>query len=176
MAIPSEDSAIRTDPRNVGSGRTGAWWSRLAVGFVAGFLSVAIVTSGLIEILHAAGVVPGPGWNFAAVPPFGVPQTVSFAFWGGVWGIVYVLLEPRLSRHLGWALGGIVFGAVLPLSVGLFIVPALKAMPIGPGLVPSMLALMAFLHGVFGLSIAVFFRIGQRALHATSPSHATRHV
>jgi hypothetical protein len=63
---------------------------------------------------------------------------------------------------------------VLPLSVGLFIVPALKAMPIGPGLVPSMLALMAFLHGIFGLSIAVFFRIGRRALHAASISQATR--
>lgn len=156
--------------------QSGGPWRRLALGFVAGFLAVAIVTSGLIEILHAAGVVPGPGWNFAAVPPFGVPQSLSFAFWGGVWGIVYVLLEPILARQLGWVLGGIVFGVVLPLSVGLFLVPALKAMPIAPGLAPSMVAIMAFLHGIFGLSIAALFRVGERALDGGAASRAARHA
>lgn len=140
--------------------RADNFWARTAAGFVAGFLSVLVVTSGVIEILHATGIAPFAGWSFAPVPPFGVPRSLSFAFWGGVWGVVYMVLEPRLTRHLGWWLGGVVFGVVLPLSVGLFVVPALQAMPIRPGLAPSMLALMVFLHALFGLSVAIIYRVG----------------
>ncbi|MGE5145098.1 MAG: hypothetical protein ACM3N5_00035, partial [Candidatus Eiseniibacteriota bacterium] len=120
-------------------------WKRLVVGFIAGALAVLIVTTNLIEILYAAHVVPGPGWNFTPVPPLGVPQSLSFGFWGGIWGVLYALGEPRLSRHLGWGLGGIVFGVVLPFLVGVLLVPVLKAMPVRPGLAPSLLVLMAFL-------------------------------
>jgi hypothetical protein len=140
--------------------RTNNFWVRAAAGFIAGFLSVLVVISAVIEILHAAGIIPFAGWNFAPVPPFGVPRSLSFAFWGGVWGVVYMALEPRLTRHLAWWLGGVVFGVVLPLSVGLFLVPALQAMPIRPGLAPSMLVLMVFLHALFGLSVAILYRIG----------------
>ena len=134
--------------------------ARCAMGFVAGALAVLVVTTNLIEILYAAGIVPGPGWNLAPVPPFDVPQSLSFGFWGGMWGVVYALLEPRLTRHLGWWLGGVIFGVVLPLLFGQLLVPALKAMPIRPGLAPSMLALMAFLHALFGFATAAFLRLG----------------
>jgi hypothetical protein len=142
--------------------------TRIVAGFIAGFLSVLVVTSGVIEILHATGLIPFAGWSFAPVPPFGVPRSLSFAFWGGVWGVVYALLEPRLRRHLGWWLGGVVFGVVLPLSIGLFVVPALQAMPIRPGLAPSMLVLMVFLHALFGLSVATIYRAGLHRLGRTA--------
>ena len=88
--------------------------TRLVVGFVAGFLSVLTFQSGLIAILHAAGAIPFAPWRMTPVPPFGVPQSLSAAFWGGLWGVAYALLEPRLSARLGWWLGGLAFGAVLP--------------------------------------------------------------
>ena len=93
------------------------------------------------------------------VPPFGVPQSISAACWGGLWGVVYAVLEPRLTALLGWWLGGIVFG-VLPLLVNWFVVPPLKGMPIGAGFAPKMALLEIVLHAVFGLGIAIVFRLG----------------
>jgi hypothetical protein len=59
--------------------------TRLMAGFIAGFLSVLIFSSGMIAILYAAGApVPFAPWNMAPVPPFGVPQSISAAFWGGL--------------------------------------------------------------------------------------------
>src|SRR3712207_8500337 len=79
---------------------------RLLLGFLAGFLSVLIFQSGLVAVLHAAGAVPSAPWSLAPVPPFGVPRSLSAAFWGGLWGVAYALLEPRLTARLGWWPGG----------------------------------------------------------------------
>src|SRR4051794_33246547 len=79
--------------------------TRLVVGFVAGFLSVLTFQSGLIALFYAAGAVPFAPWRMTPVPPFGVPQSLSAAFWGGLWGIAYALLEPRLTARLGSWLG-----------------------------------------------------------------------
>jgi hypothetical protein len=153
--VPTPQSAtIRRAP--VGAGN---FWTRLAAGFVAGFLAVLIFSSSAIAVLHTAALFPMPGWSLMPVPPFGVPQSLVSGFWGGLWGVAYALLEPRLTKRLGWWSGGLVFG-VLPLAVFLFVVPALKGMPIGPGLVPSMVVLFVFLHAVFGLGTAIFFRLG----------------
>jgi hypothetical protein len=134
--------------------------TRLIVGFVAGFLSVSIVVNGLIAILHAAGIVPFAPWNTMPMPPWGAPQFLSDAFWGGLWGIAYALLEPRLTARLGWWPGGLVFGAV-PLLVQWFVVFPLKGMAIAGGFVPSMMVLGIVLHAVFGLGTAIIFRLGR---------------
>ena len=55
--------------------------------FLAGFASTFIFHQGLIAILHAAGTIPRVPYSFAPTAPFGIPQVVSLAFWGGVWGI-----------------------------------------------------------------------------------------
>src|SRR3954451_8680744 len=110
--------------------------TRLVVGFVAGFLSVLTFQSGLIAILHALGAIPLAPWRMTPVPPFGVPQSLSAAFWGGLWGIAYALLEPRLTARLGWWLGGLAFGAVLPGLVLWGVGLALKGQPVGGGFAP----------------------------------------
>src|SRR5690349_20755195 len=80
------------------------------VGFVAGFSSVLIFSNGAIAILHEAGIVPFAPWNMAAASLFGLPQVLSDAFWGGLWGVIYALIEPRLTARLGsWWSGGLVF-------------------------------------------------------------------
>src|SRR5829696_3838486 len=85
--------------------------TRLVAGFIAGFLSVLTLQSGLIAIFYVAGApVPFAPWSMAPVPPFGVPQSLSAAFWGGLWGMVYAFLEPRLTARLGWWSGGLAFG------------------------------------------------------------------
>ena len=135
--------------------------TRLIVGFIAGSLSVLIFSSGLIAIFYAAGAaVPLAPWSMAPVPPFGVPQSFSAAFWGGLWGVAYAFLEPRLTARLGWWSGGLVFGAVLPVLVLWFVVMPLKGLAIGGGFALSRVLLEIVLHAVFGLGTAIMFRLG----------------
>jgi hypothetical protein len=56
--------------------------------FLAGALSVLVFQMGVAAILHAAGILSNAPYSLAPTAPFGVPQTVSSAFWGGLWGIV----------------------------------------------------------------------------------------
>jgi hypothetical protein len=68
------------------------------------------------------------------VPPLGVPKTLSLAFWAGLWGLVYALLERRLTALLGWWAGGLAFG-LLPLAVYWFVVLPLKGFGIGAAII-----------------------------------------
>src|SRR5690348_11547240 len=147
--------------------------TRLVVGFVAGFVSVLTFQSGLIAILHAAGALPFAPWRMTPVPPLGVPQSLSAAFWGGLWGVAYALLEPRLSARLGWWPGGLVFGAVLPVLVLWFVVLPLKGQPVGGGFAsPSRVLLTVVIHAAFGLGTAVIFRLGLRLAGRRASSRA----
>lgn len=135
---------------------------RLAIGFVAGFISVLVFSSGAIALYQAAGFpVPFPAWTMAPVPPFGVPQTLSAAFFGGLWGVAYAAVEPRLTARLGWLVGGIAFGA-LPLLVLWFVVFPLKGIPVGGGFTAYGVQQGIVLHAAFGLGLAIFFRIVRR--------------
>src|SRR3546814_3470874 len=83
--------------------------------------------------LQAAGVAfPFAAWSLEPVPPLAVPRSLSAAFWGGLWGVVYALLEPKLTARLGWLAGGLVFGA-LPVLVLWFVVLPLQGLPVGGG-------------------------------------------
>lgn len=139
--------------------------ARLATGFAAAFLTVLTVQSAAIAAFHAAGApAPFPPWSMAPVPPLGVPQTLSAAFWGGLWGVAYALLEPRLTARLGgWWRGGLAFGA-LPLLVLWFVALPLKGLPVGGGFAPAGVLVAVVLHAVFGLGTAAFFRAGQGLL------------
>lgn len=144
--------------------------TRLTVGFIAGFLSVLIFSSGLIALLHAMGAaVPFAPWSMAPVPPFGVPQTISAAFWGGLWGVFYAFLEPRLTARFGWWLGGVVFGVALPLFLLWFVVFPLKGLPIGGGFTLPGVFKGIVLHAGFGVGAAIVFRIGSRLAARSRP-------
>ena len=135
--------------------------ARILTGFIAGFLSVLTFQSLVIAILHAAGIIPFGAWSMMPVPPFGVPQAFSGAFWGGLWGIVYTWLEPGLTARVGWWIGGLLFGAVFPVLVLLFIVFPLKGGPVGGSAGLAGVPLIVVIHAVFGLGTAIFFRLGR---------------
>ena len=59
------------------------------LGFIAGALGVLIFHQGFVAILHVAGGLPIAPYSFAPTHPFNVPQVLSLAFWGGVWGIEF---------------------------------------------------------------------------------------
>src|SRR5258708_9704662 len=101
--------------------------TRLALGFVAGFLATLTFHQIGIWILHAVGYIPFAAWGTAPKPPFGVPSVISLSFWGGVWGIIFVLIEPWLRRSPGgdWV-GAPRVGAIVPALGLMFVVFPLR--------------------------------------------------
>jgi hypothetical protein len=134
--------------------------TRLFLGFVAGFLSHLIFQGAFGSILYAAHLVPSLPWDVTPVPPLGIPKTLSLGFWAGLWGLTYVLLERRLTAHLSWWLGGLVFGLALPLMVHWFVVLPLKGFGVGGGFHLARMPIEVGFHAVFGIGTAIIYRIG----------------
>ncbi len=67
-------------------------------GFIAGFASVLVFHQGMLALLHAAGVTPSMPFMMQPTQPFGMPQVWSLAFWGGVWGVLFVWVVGHLPQ------------------------------------------------------------------------------
>jgi hypothetical protein len=131
--------------------------TRLLFGFIAGFIATLVFHQIGLLLLHFVGMTPGMPYNMHRVAPFGVPQFISLAFWGGVWGIVFVLVERVIARSPGgYWVGAIIFGAVFPTAVSWFIVAPLKGLPVGYGFRYPGLLVGPIVNGLWGLGTAVF--------------------
>ncbi|MFZ3238259.1 MAG: hypothetical protein WA184_23165 [Stellaceae bacterium] len=131
--------------------------TRLVFGFVAGFAATLVFHQLGVLGLHVAGLIPNLPYNMHPVPPFGVPQFLSLAFWGGVWGIVFVLAERVIARSPGgcWA-GAVIFGAVFPTGFSWLVVAPLKHLPLGYGFRFPGLLVGPIVNGLWGLGTALF--------------------
>jgi hypothetical protein len=125
--------------------------------FIAGFLATLIFHQGLLAALHAAGASPRPAFNMTAVPPLGVPQVISLAFWGGLWAIAMAYAFKDLSGGSYW-LWWTVIGAIAPSIVALFVVFPLKGMPMAGGWDPKLIIGALLLNGAWGFGTALFLR------------------
>src|SRR5437763_16009307 len=79
--------------------------------FAAGCISVLLFQMGALAILHALSV-PGAGapFPYGATKPLSVPQIWSFAFWGGIWGIVFGAIEQRFPKGPMYYVASFLFG------------------------------------------------------------------
>jgi hypothetical protein len=93
------------------------------------------------------------------VPPLGVPRSISLAFWAGLWGLIYAMVEEHLTVRFGWWAGGLVFG-VLPLLGHWFVALPLKGLGLGGGFDPARMPIEIAFHLVFGIGVAILFRSG----------------
>ena len=109
----------------------------LILAFIAGFCSVLIFHQGILSILHALGVTPATPFPYGPTKPFGLPQIWSLAFWGGVWGILFALVNRSFPGGAGYWLLSLIFGAIEPTLVAWFVVLPLKGLPGGGGWKPS---------------------------------------
>ena len=137
---------------------------RALFGFVAGAIAVLIFHQGAWAALHLAGLMPPP-YPMSPVPPFSVPLTVDFCFWGGVWGLLYGLALPKLTMP-PW-LSGLLLG-VLAMLVLWFVVSPIKGRPIASGWVPRAMLNTLIIHGVWGIGVGLIMqlmsaRVPQRA-------------
>jgi hypothetical protein len=128
--------------------------------FLAGFASTLIFHQGLIAILHAIGFIPRVPYSFALTAPFQIPQVISLAFWGGVWGILLWLVIRRME-HLKYWLTALVFGALLPSIVAWFVVFPLKGQPVAGGWKLANLMTALLLNGTWGIGVALLMKISR---------------
>ncbi len=130
----------------------------LLFGFIAGFLSTLIFHQLTLALLWNIGLAPFGPFSLAATKPFGVPAVFSLAFWGGIWGMVLVLIQGRFPRK-GYWLSVFMFGAILTSLVALCLVLPLKGKPLGGGWHPSLLLTAFLINGAWGIGTALIFRI-----------------
>jgi len=93
------------------------------------------------------------------VPPFGVPSVISLSFWGGVWGIILVLIFDRFRGAAYW-IWSIVFGAIAPTLVAAFVVAPLKHQPMPH--TAAMAAIGLTVNAAWGFGTALFYRLFSR--------------
>lgn len=134
--------------------RSGA---RLILGFGAAFFATLTFHQIGLGALHLLGLTQAVPWPVKPVPPFGVPAVISLAFWGGLWGVVLVLVEPWLGRSPGgYWVGAVLFGAIFPTLVAWFVVFPLKGLPAAGGFHFPGILVGPIVNGLWGLGTAIF--------------------
>lgn len=126
--------------------------------FLAGFLSTLTFHQGILALLYAAGLAPFQPYSMRPTFPLGVPQVLSLAFWGGLWGIVLWLAVRALRAWRYWVFST-ALGAVAPTIVALFLVFPLKGQPVAGGWRPSIILGALILNGAWGVGVALICRL-----------------
>jgi hypothetical protein len=130
----------------------------LALAFVAGALAVPIFHQILLLLFYLAGIVPFRPFDMSPTKPLGVPALVSISFWGGVWGVVFVLTLPRWFRGTAYWIAAAIVGGVALTLVFMFVVWPLKV----GGLPPDMVGLFIIgflLNAAWGIGWALFLAL-----------------
>lgn len=133
--------------------------TRLALGFVAGFAAVFIFHQTTLGLLHAVGLTAARPYVFAPVPPIHAPRVISSAFWGGVWGILFTLVERHVARGVGYWIASFVAGSVALSLVAWFVVSPLKGAPVAAGWRPSAMITGLLVNGAWGVGTALLFQL-----------------
>jgi hypothetical protein len=87
----------------------------LLIGFIAGAIATITVHEAINFVLLKAGLFPREPWSMTPAAVTGVPQIVSAAFWGGIWGSIFAaFVGGGVSR-------GALFGILGPALLGVFL-------------------------------------------------------
>ena len=135
---------------------------KLVIGFGAGFLAVLVFHQPMLALLTAIGLAKASVYAMDPSAPFGVPRVISLAFWGGIWGIVFALVEWRIPRGARYWVYAFVFGAIFPTLVAWFVVAPLKAQPVAGGWQASRMLTGLLINGAWGLGTALFLALGMK--------------
>ena len=137
---------------------------KLIVGFVTGFIAVLLFHQPALALLTQLGVAKAATYSLSATAPFGVPQVVSLSFWGGVWGVVFALVEHRVPRGGRYWVYAFLFGAIFPTLVAWFVVAPMKGLPMAGGWQASRMFTAFVINGAWGLGNALLLALGLRRL------------
>jgi hypothetical protein len=133
--------------------------TRLASGFIAGFLATLVFHDAVVALLWSMGFAPVVPFPMAHTHPFGVPAFLSLAFWGGVWGMLFALVEFRFPHGAAYWVTAFLFGAYLPSLVAFLIVLPLKGKPMGGGWHLPLLVTAFMSNGAWGVGTGAILRM-----------------
>jgi hypothetical protein len=126
---------------------------RALLGFTAAVISVLTFHQAMWAVLHAIGIMPPAPYPMNPTPPLGVPLILSLCFWGGLYGLVFGAVLPRLPPAPMWLLGlGL---GLLAAVVGWFVVAPIKGQPAASGFVPVRMLVSVLINGVWGIGVGV---------------------
>jgi hypothetical protein len=133
--------------------------TRAILGFVAAAISVLTFHQAMWEALHVLALpglaMPAP-YPTDPIAPLGIPRILNLCFWGGLYGIAFGLVLPRLTAPI-WMWG---FGmGVIAALVGLLLVPAIKGHPVGAGWVPLSWVRSLLINGFWGLGTGIILSL-----------------
>ena len=131
---------------------------RYVSGLAAGFIATLVFHQAVLALLFAIDFIGIRPFPYRATEPFGVPAIWSLAFWGGVWGLVFVAVERWFPRAGGYWLAAIAFGALFPSLVAWFVVFPLKGMDMAGGFRLAGLVTGLAVNGAWGLGTGLFLR------------------
>lgn len=131
---------------------------RLFFGFIAGFLATLIFHQLTLALMWSMDFAPYKPFAMTPTYPLGIPAVISLAFWGGIWGISFALIEERFPRGNAYWVLAFLFGGILATLAGFLIVLPLKGQPVGGGWhLPRLLA--AFIvNGLWGTGTGLFLK------------------
>jgi hypothetical protein len=136
--------------------------ARFVFGFVAGFLATIVCHQLMLALLWATGIASFAPFAMAPTHPFRVPAVISLAFWGGIWGIVFALIEDRFPKGSNYWVTVILFGAILPSLVALMVVLPMKGRPMGGGWHIGLLVTAFLVNGAWGVGTGIFLEAYRR--------------
>ena len=134
----------------------------IIIAFIAGFVAVLLFHQPVLGLLNASGFVKAATYSLQTTKPFGVPQVLSLAFWGGLWGILLFFAQTRFPRGAGYWIASLIFGAVLPTLAAWFIVAALKGQPLAGGWDSHKMITGLLINGAWGIGTALLLVGGAR--------------
>lgn len=126
----------------------------LLMGFLAAAIAVVTVHEIINFILLQAGLFPRVPWSMEPAAVTGLPQILSDAFWGGLWGVLFALIQGSIPGGSLTA-KGLIFGLVGPALIGVFIlVPLLTGrFPLFFGGDPKLIISVLLILGGFGAAM-----------------------
>lgn len=131
---------------------------RLALFFVAGLLAVPFFHQPVLALLHAYGVVAVAAFSIAPTQPLGVPAWLSASLWGGVWGVVMLLvLRWEAGKSQPW-LKGLLFGGIALTTVALLVVFPLKGYGFDPKQLPGRFLIGFLVNAAWGVGTLILAR------------------
>ncbi len=141
--------------------------TRAIFGFIAAVISVLVFHQAMWAALHYLGLpglkMPAP-YPMDPIPPYGIPKILDLCFWGGLYGIIFGLVLPRLTMPV-W-LSGLALG-IIAAFVGLYVVPALKGLAAGTGW-PLGWVRSFLINGFWGIGVAVILQLMLRRAPRTA--------
>lgn len=105
----------------------------MVLAWIAGFVAVLIFHQPVLALLSSAGVTQAIPYAAQSVEPIGVPQFISAAFWGGVWGVVLYAISRHWNASSAYWLKCLLFGMIFPTLVAWMIVAPMKGLPTAAG-------------------------------------------